>query len=100
MKIGTLVDMVGEGQLSAVTEAIALAIGISYDFDFDKARQTAAETKRRFELCLKVFGILRGDAKWSTSRCIDHLAGYLRAELDGIKWEPSKRACWMPGDRA
>lgn len=59
---------------------------------------TGAEVKRRFEVALRIFVILRRDEKWSMTRIEEHLPRYLRADLLGEGWAPDKRAFWMPGD--
>lgn len=60
-------------------------------------RITRAEIKRRGDMCIKIFRALRGDLKWTVERILDHLALYLRKELDGVPWEPeARRATWTP----
>jgi hypothetical protein len=98
---GTFAKLVEEGQVGRVTLAIEDAI--SKSFETHPMRQgvtgiTSSEVKRRFDLCASVFVALRGDMKWSVARACDHLALYLKDELDGVDWKPNVRKCWMPGD--
>lgn len=59
------------------------------------ARITAGEIKRRTEMCLAIFKVLRGDLKWTVERILDFLPTYLRKQLDGAPWEPeARRATW------
>ena len=67
-------------------------------FIVDQGPQTMAEIKRRFEICTRIFKELRGDLDWGLQRILDHLPAYLRAELDGMEWEPDTRQCWVPSD--
>lgn len=58
---------------------------------------TRAEVKRRTEICLKWFRVMRGDLGYSTERALDFLSLALRTELDGGKWEPpAATAAWGP----
>lgn len=67
-------------------------------FVVDQGPTTMAEIKRRFEICTRIFKELRGDLDWGLQRILDHMPTYLRAELDGVTWEPDTRKCWVPGD--
>jgi hypothetical protein len=58
---------------------------------------TQAEVKRRTEICLKWFRVMRGDLGYSTERALDFLSLALRKELDGESWEPpAQGAAWGP----
>ena len=60
---------------------------------------TGAEYRRRAQICIDWFRILRLDYKWSLERTRDHLALALRKTLDGHDWDPGsadERACWSP----
>ena len=58
---------------------------------------TRAEVKRRTEICLKWFRVMRGDMGYSTERALDFLGLALRTELDGGKWEPPAAVtAWGP----
>lgn len=61
----------------------------------DKTRVTGDETKRRFDICAKIFRELKGDLGWSLQRILDHLPTYLRNELDGVLYEPDSRKSWI-----
>lgn len=94
---GSFVQLVGDhSALARVLRGIQTTIELS--FAVDGAGITQTEVKRRFQLCEKIFKILRGDMKWGIVRIIDHLPKYLRFELDGETWEPESRVCWMPTD--
>lgn len=72
-----------------VVNAITKAIEVS--FSEDKASQTDAEIKRRFDICFKAYKILRNDLGWSLQRVEDEMPVALRSLLDGGSWEPTKR---------
>ncbi len=61
-----------------------------------KLRMTQAEVKRRTNICIRIFRVLRGDMSWSWMRCVDYLSRFLRMELDGQSWEPDGHAMWAP----
>jgi len=69
---------------------------IEGSFVADGSRVTVSETKRRFDICAKIFEQLAGDLKWGMNRALDHLPRYLRAELEGQKWTPATREIWTP----
>lgn len=73
---------------------------IYQSFVQDHGRQTLSEIRRRFQICTHIFKELRGDLDWGLQRILDHLPAYLRADLDGEKWEPDTRKCWVPTDGA
>lgn len=102
---GELIDLVAQDQLGRVTTAIHEAIEKSFITDLavsglEQGRcvgfLTQSETKRRFNICLRIFRTCRGDLKWSIARCCDNLHRYLREELDGKTWEPDARLIWSP----
>ena len=77
---------------------LGIEMAITSSFAIDGSTMTTSEVKRRFGICERLFKNLRGDLGWGIERIIDHLAEYLRYELDGVVWEPDKRSCWMTGD--
>jgi hypothetical protein len=89
-------DVADPGQLECAVRGIEHAVGRS--FEADGARMTAAEVRRRFGICERLFRQLRGDLGWGLHRVLDHLPHYLRCELDGQAWEPDRRTIWMPED--
>lgn len=95
-------DLVEDDAIGQVVLGFEGAIAKSFADDAERDGRvvcmTAAEVKRRFKICAKIFGQLRGDLKWGITRIVDHLPRYLRAELDGQTWEPDKRECWLPED--
>jgi hypothetical protein len=94
---GTLAALVSEDRVQEVEAAFTRVLARSF-VSHPVANRTTAEVKRRFEIVVRIFATLRADAKWSVPRCIDHLGPYLRCELDGVAWEPSKRSVWLPGE--
>jgi hypothetical protein len=94
--VGAFLDLVTQDQIAAVTLAIERAIATS--FREDGARMTGAEVRRRFAICERLLRHLRGDLGWGLQRVLDHLPRYLRAELDGIPWQPDTRTLWVPAD--
>lgn len=91
----SLLDNQQLGQVMARFEEVVMR-----SLEADGARFTAAEVRRRFQICERLFRVLRGDLGWGLQRVLDHLPHYLRCELDGQAWEPDRSACWMPGDGA
>jgi hypothetical protein len=89
-------DAADPGQLERAVLGIEHAVRRS--FEADGARMTAAEVRRRFGICERLFRQLRGDLRWGLHRVLDHLPRYLRCELDGQAWEPDRRTIWMPED--
>lgn len=74
----------------------AMTRAIEHSFTQDNAIQTDAEIKHRFEVCFKVFKILRYDLKWSLQRVEDEIPLALRSLLDGGRWEPTeRRTSWV-----
>ena len=62
--------------------------------------RTMSEYRRRTEIALRWFRVLRGDLKWSLERILDALPGALRTELDGGHWTPEDRPGWFAPSRA
>jgi len=93
---GAYLKLVEQRLQGRVTLIFEKAIAVS--FQHDRARQTAAEIKRRFEICCSIFESLRADLQWGIDRIEDHLPAYLRCELDGIEWKPDERTVWTPQD--
>lgn len=74
--------------------AITVAIDASYQGDTFKP--TTAETRRRFDICLKLIGIMRNDLGWSWPRIQDTLTSALRMKLDTGDWSPPPaRNAWI-----
>jgi hypothetical protein len=78
--------------------ALGIERAVAGSFEADCAHMTAAEVRRRFGICERLFRQLRGDLRWGLHRVLDHLPHYLRCELDGQAWEPDRRTIWMPDD--
>ncbi|HET9621194.1 MAG TPA: hypothetical protein VFP84_07500 [Kofleriaceae bacterium] len=94
--VRSLLASLGAAELAGVTLGIERAVARS--FAADRARITATEVGRRFDLCLCMVAHLRGDLGWGLQRILDRLPHYLRCELDGQPWEPDRRTLWMPED--
>jgi len=94
------VRMMQEGLTAKCTAHFAEVVAAS--FAVDGARQTRDEVKRRFNICMELFGNLRYDMQWGFERIFapTNLPYYLRCELDGHPWEPDPRTCWIPDDGA
>ena len=92
----TFMELIEKDQVARVMLAIEQAVTRS--FEADGARMTGGEIRRRFGLCERLIRRLRGDLGWGLHRVLDHLAHYLRCELDGHPWEPDTRTIWMPED--
>jgi hypothetical protein len=102
--VGVFASLVGDNQ-NVAKVALAIEAAVTTSFVQDETRSgaiivarstriTQAETKRRVQICVRIFRVLRGDMKWSWQRAVDHLPIYLRNELDGEDWEPSARSSW------
>ena len=89
-------DLVTHDQLAPVLLGFERAVQQS--FRDDKSRATGDEVRRRLAICERLFRALRGDLGWGLARVLDHLAEYLRRELDGIPWAPDERKVWVPAD--
>lgn len=69
-----------------VTARVAQTIAAS--FAADRSRVTRSETTRRFRIVEKWMRQLRSEHGWAFERILDALPTILRAELDGIPWNP------------
>lgn len=79
--------------LGKTTVAIQAAIEQSFRTDVVlRPVMTQAEIKARFEICRRVFVILRRDCGWSIPRILDELPSALRIHLDGGSWNPKPAA--------
>lgn len=84
---GQYVQLIHSDDLGKVTRAFEDAIALSFITNPMK-NPTQHEIKRRFNLCDKIFGTLRGDLKWSVPKIVDVLPTYLKCELDGVPYNP------------
>lgn len=86
--------------LQRVTASFVDAVAKSFEEDQTiRSVYSYAETKRRFEICARVFCHLRGDLKWSIERALDMMPYYMRCELEGIAYSPEANAAhamWAP----
>lgn len=89
--------MVTEKWVGPVTTGIEAAISASFQTDqVIRPVMTQNEIRRRFNLCVRGFCIMRRDLKWAVPRIIDELPVFLRCHLDGMKWEPDEdHDSWM-----
>jgi hypothetical protein len=70
---------------------------IQQSFLHDKSRVTTDEVRRRFKICESKLRMLRSDFGWAYERILDEMPTALRAELDGIPWDPATaRMIWSP----
>lgn len=90
---GALAKLIADHEVGRVTRALILIIYQS--FVEDGSRKTFAETQRRFDICIELFKMLRGDMHYSIERTLDTIPHALRCKLDRIPWEPSKRNTWF-----
>jgi hypothetical protein len=79
-----------------VASAIESAVMRSFETRPMHVGFTRAEVKRRFEMCERIWKVLRFEHHWSVQRVCDHLYRFLLNELDGLTWEPDRRALWVP----
>lgn len=84
------------GDMAKVTKVMLRVVAKS--FLDDKSTPTTNEMKRRCDMCIDLFRIMRRDCGWSLIRCMDNLDTALRAKLDGAPWEPSKKNAWSPAE--
>ncbi len=104
MDTGVFASLITDDKVGTVALGIEAAVAQSFIEDTRPgriilvhagARISRDEIKRRGAICIKIFRALRGDLKWAIERILDHLAVYLRKELDGVSWEPeARRATW------
>jgi hypothetical protein len=93
---GAILALAGDKQnLGRAVKAIEDMVAASFETHKMRA-MTYAEVKRRFDMCVKIFAILRGDLKWSLEKAFDMMPNYLGCELDGAEWLPSARTMWRP----
>jgi len=95
MKPGALAQLVVDGDVGRVTNAIAEHVASS--MVADRSPETRAEIKRRFDMCVAIFCELRSDLKWPVARILDMMPIYLRCKLDGAPYNPERdaeRATW------
>jgi hypothetical protein len=85
-----------------LAQIIEKAIADSFKHERERGERVMVydrEVKRRSEICLKWFRIMRGDMGYSVDRVFDFLPRALRTELDGGTFEPvsaSERSAWAP----
>ncbi len=93
---GVLAKLAAKDRPAYQRLAACLARSIQASFSYAPvAHRTEDEVKRRFGRALAVYGVLRGDMGWAMDRVLDELPTYLRMELLGLAWEPSKRSVWV-----
>lgn len=91
-----------EFSFQELTQAINKAIAQSFREERlrgDRPVVHNPEVKRRSEICLKWFKIMRGDMGYSVERTLDMLPLALRKDIDGEHFEPvsvKDRSAWSP----
>lgn len=111
MEAGVFASLIEHDQVATVVVGIEKAVVRSFEKDKQPgriilvtgaadAKPTAAEAKRRGQICVKMFRELRGDLKWTVERILDEMPRFLQMELDGVSWEPvAKRSTWAAGQK-
>lgn len=89
---GELVNL-DQSQLATLSNALQTIVATS--FFHDRSRPTNHEDRRRVQLCIELFQIMRRDGGWSVQRCIDELPFALRCKLDGHPWDMASRPTWF-----
>lgn len=80
--------------IKAVVNSITDAVAVSY-VSHPMRKQTDREDRRRTQICLRLFRLMRGDVRWPVRRCVDTMAEALQVELSGKKWTPDPRSSWF-----
>ena len=93
---GAIAKAAAAGNIGMLTVAFGRMVFDS--FQDDQSRPTTNEIERRMWICINTFKMLRGDLHYSTERALDSIPVALRAKLDGIPWEPSRRSTWITKD--
>lgn len=99
---GELVKMVTDGWTAEVVRGIEKAITRSFATDgLIRPVRTQHEIKRRFQICVDGFRMMRRDLDWAVPRIVDALPEYLRKTLDRDNWEPPPegRQSWIEAGR-
>ena len=73
----------------------AITSAIQHSFGSNPCRETFAETKDRFNKCVKLVSAMRKEVGWSWSRIKDKLGEALETELNGATWVPPSRNSWL-----
>lgn len=72
---------------------------IEDSFVEDRRGSTRREVTRRFEMCLRLAGMMVMELGWSVSRALDTLPFALRIELEGGTWTPRVSSTWVGNER-
>jgi hypothetical protein len=85
-----------------LAQIIEKAIADSFKHERERGERVVVsdtEVRRRSEICLKWFRVMRGDMGYSVDRTFDFIPRALRTELDGGSFEPvsaAVRSAWAP----
>jgi hypothetical protein len=83
--------------LGILAQGIDRAIKSSFETSHVMVFKTAAEVRRRTQICVEAARLLRRELGWSVYRIADSLPRVLRAKLDGASWDPeNESAFWRP----
>jgi len=94
----TVASLLEAEQLPRVINLVTDAVYVSLKRDGVK-QATGHEVTRRWAVCMKLIGVMRGDLKWSLPRITDTLSAALHTELHtATGWEPPRGSLWLPGD--
>lgn len=96
MNLTAFSGLVAEEDFPRVVRAFDRAITRSFDAH-GMSHPTRAEVKARFDACVRILRVLRGDMRWGLTKSLDHVPAFLADELAGRKWEPRVRASWIVG---
>jgi hypothetical protein len=99
MTLTAFSGLVSEQEFGIVVRRFNTAISRTIDEDFGPQGVPSREViKRRFDRCVAILKVLRGDMRWPLVRCLDHVGVYLRKDIDGVPWEPDARKSWFAAD--
>ncbi len=76
---------------------VAVTASVELSFGLDGGRVTKSAVKERVDLAWDLVKRLRADFKWSVARICDHVATFLRCELNGVAYDPgAMNGIWNP----
>jgi hypothetical protein len=99
----SLAGLVGSRtEAERISARIARTVEASYLEDARReggrpVHRTAAEDKRRINICFDWFKEMRGGGNWSLTRTLDTIPEALRSELDGTPYSMPTQRMWVPG---
>ena len=92
-------ELFADNSLGALVTGVTDAIYQSFKENGLRSKEVSDTEKRmRFKILMDWAIVLRADLKWGVQRIVDAMPEILKTELNGKKWEPTKRQCWIPQD--